>query len=309
MAGGITSRWLRQFVQSSLRPNQLCALSVTFRAQTVETQSLCTSCNKHGRFGHRLVKLWEQPEYTTKPLPVYRTGGRLPTKVQHSNEIVPGRVWTKKLGGGDSREWHWVDRSRLTAEEVNAKSYYQEKVIKVQHDDSRSGMIALVAGPKKERWILATETMEAGTIITNSAKMIPDAEFVDGDAYPVGMIPSGTRICSLEFVPGKGAQIARSAGNYGTILRKEGVRVIIKMPSSREINVDEKCVAVIGKVAAGSHSTKWGSPAQKRAHGIRPGSGRKKMGDDRSTKKLTPVAPMVVIGDKKVLQRSDALEE
>uniref|UniRef100_H2YWL5 Uncharacterized protein n=1 Tax=Ciona savignyi TaxID=51511 RepID=H2YWL5_CIOSA len=263
-----------------------------------------TSSIKNGRYGHRLVKLWEQPEYTTKPLKVYRTGGRLPTSRFNSDDKVPGRKWTSKIGGGLSREWYWIDTKRMTLDEVNNGVIYQERVLKVKEDDNRSGHIALVAGPLKQRWILATETMKPGQLITNCAtELTGGMEFKDGDAYPIGIIPIGTVICSLEFRPGKGAQISRSAGSYCTVMRKQENNTIVQMPSKREIMVNSNCVAVIGRVSNVDHQNeKWGSPQKLREYGLRPKSGRNNIKRDGRFGKKIKVKHMVVIGDKPLRQ-------
>ncbi|XP_002128742.4 large ribosomal subunit protein uL2m [Ciona intestinalis] len=279
----------------------------------LSTEKHChTSAALNGRYGHRLVKLWEQPEYTTKPLKVYRTGGRLPTSRFGSDEKVPGKKWTSKIGGGLPRRWYWVDNNRLTVEEVKNEVIFQERILKVIEDDNRSGHIALVAGPLKQRWILATETMKPGQLITNCATELPGGtEFKDGDAYPVGLIPVGTKVCSLEFRPGKGAQIARSAGAYCTVSRKTNTDTVVQMPSKREIMISSNCVAVIGRVSnIGHDDVKWGSPQRLREYGLRPKSGRPNIKrDGRFGRKIKPPKHTIVIGDKALHQRTTDFEE
>merc|ERR1719277_44776 len=88
--------------------------------------SLTAQDNKcSGRYGGRLVKKWEENGYTTEPLKVWRTGGRLPNTTQ-DGRIVPGRVWNSRIGGGHDRKWYWVDHNRMTVDEVNDGIIYQE---------------------------------------------------------------------------------------------------------------------------------------------------------------------------------------
>lgn len=263
-----------------------------------------------GRYGGRLVKKWEQKEYTTKPLKVWRTGGRLPHTTK-DGRIVPGRVWNSRIGGGHDREWYWVDHNRMTVDEVNDGIIYQEKVLKIIEDENRSGYIALVAGPLKKRWILCTDKMQVGDKITNCAKQIPGAILKSGDAYPVGLLPNGTVICCLEFFPGKGAQIARSAGNFCTINKHIGGRTLIQMPSKREINVDPDCVAVIGKVSNVDHDKERWTPFKRRWYGLRPhyGIGGKIGKDGRSGRKILPPMPTVVVGDRDNIFKTSHLED
>jgi large subunit ribosomal protein L2 len=69
----------------------------------------------------------------------------------------------------------------------------------------------------------------------------------EGDAYPIGSLPINTVICNVETSPGLGGFFARGAGTCCTILRKVGHRVVISIPSKREISLDQMCIAVVGK--------------------------------------------------------------
>jgi len=294
-----------------LKQQNLIEFAVTSYLGCIRDFSLTTQTNKcSGRYGGRLVKKWEEKEYTTKPLKVWRTGGRLPTTLP-DGRIVPGKVWNSRIGGGHDRYWHWVDHNRMTVDEVNNGIIYQEKVLKIIEDDNRSGHIALVAGPLKKRWVMCTDKMKVGDNITNCAKMIPGAILNSGDAYPVGLLPNGTIVCCLEFFPGKGAQIARSAGNFCTISKHVGDRTLIMMPSKREINVDSNCVAVIGRVSNAEHEKERWTPFKRRWYGLRPHYGiQGKIGKDgRSGRKILPPMPTVVVGDRSRIYKSSHLED
>jgi len=311
MSRSTLSGLVKKFAATSISTNLTKeAAPLTCMLMTSNNFSTTSSLKKcSGRYGQKLVKLWEQPKYTTKPLKVWRTGGRLPHELDDGS-IVPGRVWCSRHGGGKDREWWWVDHNRLTHDDVLNGVHYQEKIVKIMEDDNRSGLIALVTGPLKQRWILATVDMKEGGLITNTAKAIPGATYSSGDACPVKLLPSQTVICSLEFFPGKGAQIARSAGNFATIQRHVDDRTIIKMPSGRDINVDSNCVAVVGRVSKVEHNTiGWKSPFYRRILGLRPKKGIKVRRDARYARRSLPPHPCVIIGDKMKFQKQTRLED
>lgn len=265
-----------------------------------------TTCSKEGRYGHRLVKLWEQKDYTTKPLQVFRTGGRLPVGANK----VPGKKWTAKLGGGLKREFYWVQHQRMSQEDVLNEVSFHERIIEIKEDDNRSGYVALVAGPLARRWILATEGMKEGSLINNSAKSLVGAfSGQSGDAFPLKLIPTGTKVCSVEYLPGRGAQIARSAGNSCTVLRKSLSAVVLQLPSGREISVLPNCVAVIGCVSNVEHDEEiWGSPLKRRDYGLRPCSGKWNRKDGRHGRKIHPKRPMIVYDEARAMKDKETLE-
>lgn len=269
-------------------------------------RSFGTTCCQEGRYGHRLVKLWEQKDYTTKPLQVFRTGGRRPVGANK----VPGRKWTAKLGGGLKREFFWVQHQRMSQEDVLHERSFHERVVEIKEDDNRSGYVALVAGPLARRWILATEGMKTGSLIINSAKStVGGFSGQSGDAYPLKLIPTGTKVCSVENLPGRGAQIARSAGNSCTVLRKSSDAVILQLPSGREISVLPNCVAVIGCVSNVEHDEEiWGSPLKRRDYGLRPRSGKWNRKDGRHGRKINPKKPMIVYDEARALKEKGTLE-
>lgn len=293
----------------------LCNSAVVGSGRHLVANSFSTSSlleKSSGRYGHKLVKLWEQKEYTIKPLRVFRTGGRLPN-VRPDGRVVPGRVWCSRHGGGYDREFRWVDHNRLTYDDVQNEVYYQERVELIFEDQMRAGNIALVTGPLKKRWVLATVGMKKGDLITNTAKEIVGVAPKAGDAMPLKLINTGTRVCSFEFYPGKGAQIARAGGNHATVLRHVGGRTIVKMPSGRDINVDSDCVAVIGQVSNPSHlDIHWGSPQFVMDLGLRPKKGiriNKNRIDGRFSKRTPQPHPVVSIGDKLKLTKDSHFED
>lgn len=285
-----------------------CLRPVSTRANILPITYFHTSSYLEGRYGHRLIKLWEQKgKYTTEPLKVWRTGGRLPM----GPEKLPGRKWTAKLGGGLPRQFFWVQHNRISKSDVENERLFFERVMLIKEDDNRSGYIALVGGPTIRRWILATDEMKVGDIIRNCAR--PEAgvfQGKSGDAYPLKLIPTGTTLCSVEVFPGKGATIARSAGNSCQLLRKSENSAILQMPSGREICVHHDCVAVLGKVSNIEHDDEiWGSAQQRFNYGIRPSSGKWHRKDGRHGRKIHPKKPMVVYESADIIKQKKSLED
>ncbi|XP_032071490.1 39S ribosomal protein L2, mitochondrial [Thamnophis elegans] len=210
--------------------------------------------------------LWKcRTKYTIKPIPKPKTGGR-----DHT-----GRVRVNGIGGGNKQCYRMIDFQRLRYSNEAEPSPFEEKVLLVRYDPCRSGHIALVAGDKRKRWIIATENMAVGDIIKTSGKIERMAVSAnDGDAYPVGALPLGTLINNLESHPGKGAQYIRAAGTCGVILRKMSGTAIIQLPSKRQIQVLETCMATVGRVSNVEHNQRdLGKAGRNRWLGKRPDSG------------------------------------
>uniref|UniRef100_A0A2D4JVN8 Large ribosomal subunit protein uL2 n=1 Tax=Micrurus paraensis TaxID=1970185 RepID=A0A2D4JVN8_9SAUR len=210
--------------------------------------------------------LWKcRTKYTIKPIPKPKTGGR-----DHT-----GRVRVHGIGGGNKQCYRMIDFQRLRYPDAADPSPFEEKVLLVRYDPCRSGHIALVAGEKRKRWIIATENMVAGDIIKTSGKIERMAVSAnDGDSYPVGALPLGTLINNLESHPGKGAQYIRAAGTCGVLLRKVSGTAIIQLPSKRQIQVLETCMATVGRVSNVEHNQRnLGKAGRNRWLGKRPDSG------------------------------------
>ncbi|XP_065445955.1 large ribosomal subunit protein uL2m isoform X2 [Chrysemys picta bellii] len=145
-------------------------------------------------------------KYTTRPIGMKKTGGR-----DHT-----GRIAVHGIGGGHKQRYRMIDFQRLRYVPGAESGPYEEKVIQVRYDPCRSADIALVAGGKQKRWIIATENMQPGDLLKTSGhigRMAVSAN--EGDAYPLGALPVGTLINNLESHPGKGAQYIRAAGTCG----------------------------------------------------------------------------------------------
>ncbi|XP_060610431.2 large ribosomal subunit protein uL2m [Anolis sagrei] len=229
--------------------------------------------------------LWKcRMKYTIKPIPLRKTGGR-----DHT-----GRIAVHGIGGGRKQCYRMIDFRRLNYEEGTEPGPFDEKVVQVRYDPCRSADIALVAGGKRKRWIIATENMEVGDIIKTSGhigRMAVSAK--EGDAYPVGALPIGTLINNLESHPGKGAQYIRAAGTCGVLLRKVNGTAIIQLPSKRQMQVLETCMATVGRVSNIDHNKQiLGKAGRNRWLGKRPSSGLWQRKGGWAGRKIRPLPPM-----------------
>ncbi|NWI08211.1 RM02 protein, partial [Crypturellus soui] len=104
--------------------------------------------------------LWKcRVKYTVRPVGMKKTGGR-----DHT-----GRIRVRGIGGGHKRRYRMIDFQRLRYEEGAPAAPFEEKVVRVRYDPCRSADIALVAGGNRKRWIIATENMQPGDVLKNSA--------------------------------------------------------------------------------------------------------------------------------------------
>lgn len=228
----------------------------------------------------------EDGKYTTEKLPIRKLGGRHPET---------GRVVVRTIGGGMKRYFRWVDYKRIGPETVS-ETPLQERVYQVRYDPCRTARIALVANGDHKRWLIATEGTKVGDIITTTSHIprIP-VRPKDGDAHPLGALPIGTRVHSIEKYPNDGAGWCRAAGASAQILRKVGKRVIIQLPSKREMAVSEKCMAVVGQVSNADRMTRFypiGCPRRMRRLGHRPKSGFWHRKDGYCGRKVRPLPPV-----------------
>ena len=165
-----------------------------------------------------------------KPLtePLRRSGGR--------NNAGHLTVWWR--GGGHKRLYRVIDFKR-------SKRDIPAKVLTIEYDPNRSARIALVAYADGEKcYILQPVGIKVGdTIIAGD-----NVDILPGNALPLKNIPLGTMVHNVELRPGKGGQIARSAGSAVQVVAKEGDYVSVKMPSGEVRRIHRQCVATIGQV-------------------------------------------------------------
>ena len=182
-----------------------------------------------------------------------KTGGR-----NHS-----GKITTRHIGGGHKKRYRIVDFKRNKLE-------IPGKVHSIEYDPYRSANIALlhyVDGEK--RYIIAPLGLKVGDMIVSSLK--PDTEIKEGNALPLKFIPLGTFVHNVEMKPGKGGQLARSAGSYAQLVAKEGEYGHVRLPSGGVRLVNLVCTATIGQVGNIDHENiTVGKAGKPRWKGMRP---------------------------------------
>lgn len=184
--------------------------------------------------------------------PLRKTGGR-----NHH-----GKITVRHRGGGFKRRIRTLDIHRTESTE-------NWKVERIEHDPNRSAKIALIRGEGtgELRYILATEKMENGTILSNSQG--PQ----DGTCMTLKDIPLGSQIHSIESSPGRGGQLVRAAGTSATLAGKDldGIRGSVRLPSGKIKKLFLTCRAVIGRVSNGDWQNRViGKAGRNRNLGRRP---------------------------------------
>jgi len=238
--------------------------------------------SRTGRW-NALKEFSERYEYTVRPLPHPRTGGRGPN----------GRIWNHKRGGGHKRKFRMIDWNRC---KEGQEEDLLEKVDSILYDPNRSARIALVAGGEKKRYVIATQNMKAGDIIRSSSKLTKTAvRASEGDSHPVGSLPIGSIVNCVENYPGRGGSFARAAGVTAQLIKKGDETCVLRLPSKQEIVVASACQATLGRVSNPDHNKRViGKAGRNRWLGIRPSSGRWHRKDGRFGRKIKPVPPAKV---------------
>ncbi|MGE4497792.1 MAG: 50S ribosomal protein L2 [Deferribacterales bacterium] len=172
-----------------------------------------------------------------------------------------GRITTRHKGGGEKRKYRLIDFKR-NKDEIAAR------VKTIEYDPNRSARIALVAYEDGEkRYILAPIGMNVGDVIHSGQS----ADIKPGNAKALKDIPVGTVVHNVELRPGKGGQLARSAGTYAQLLSKEGAYCHLRLPSGEIRLVKAECKASIGQVSNQDHeNVSLGKAGRSRWLGIRP---------------------------------------
>ena len=172
-----------------------------------------------------------------------------------------GRTTVRHRGGGNRRKYRIIDFKRQ-------KFDIPGKVLTLEYDPNRSAHIALVEYEDGEkRYIIAPNGLKVGdTIVAGTT-----ADIKPGNALPLANIPTGTFIHNVELYPGKGAQLARAAGNMAQLMAKENGMALLRLPSGELRNVPVQCMATIGQVGNIDHeNVKIGKAGRKRNMGWRP---------------------------------------
>jgi large subunit ribosomal protein L2 len=162
-----------------------------------------------------------------------RTGGRNST----------GRVTSRFIGGGAKQAYRVVDFKR-------DKAGIPAVVASVEYDPCRSARIALLHyADGEKRYILHPDGLKVGAKVTSG----PQADILLGNALPLKNMPAGTVVHNIELKPGKGGQMARSAGSQAQLISKEGGLALLKLPSGEVRRVLLECMATVGQVGNTDH--------------------------------------------------------
>ena len=185
----------------------------------------------------------------------------LTTKKKTGGRNNNGRITTRHIGGGHKKKLRLIDFKR-TLRGVSAE------VVSIEYDPNRSARIALLSytdGTKA--YILAPIGLVVGAQVSSGENAAPEI----GNALPLKTIPLGTTIHNIELVPGRGGQIARSAGQAAVLSNREGGYALVRMPSGEGRQIIEACYATIGQVGNIDHmNVSSGKAGRSRWLGIRP---------------------------------------
>jgi len=180
-----------------------------------------------------------------------KTGGR-------NNQ---GRITTRHIGGGHKKRYRIIDFKR-------DKDNIAAKVERLEYDPNRNANIALLLYIDGERrYIIAPKNLKTGDSVMSGK----DSSIAIGNSLPMKNIPVGTQVHCIEMKPGKGAQIARSAGTVAQIAAIEGDYVTVRLRSGEMRKIFSSCKATIGEVGNSEHNLQsFGKAGAKRWLGVRP---------------------------------------
>ena len=203
---------------------------------------------------HKVLSKFE--EITTdkphKPLlePIKKSGGR----------NSDGKMTMRYRGGGHKRRYRVIDFKR--------NKHMEATVLTVEYDPTRSSNICLVEYKDGEkRYIIAPEGLKPGMTINSGKNASPEV----GHALYLSDIPLGTIVHNIELHPGRGANIARSAGSYAQLAARDGKYAVLKLPSGETRQILVTCMAVVGAVGNSEHNLQVsGKAGRSRWLGRRP---------------------------------------
>jgi large subunit ribosomal protein L2 len=185
----------------------------------------------------------------------------LDNKKRTSGRNNLGKMTVRHRGGGHKRHYRIIDFKR-------DKFGVPGKVATIEYDPNRSARIALVNyADGEKRYIIAPAGIQVGQAILSG----PEADILTGNALPIKNIPLGTQIHNIELKPGKGGQMARSAGSFAQLVAKDGDRAQLRLPSGEIRIVSVLCMATVGQVGNSEHeNVSVGKAGRTRWKGIRP---------------------------------------
>jgi large subunit ribosomal protein L2 len=183
--------------------------------------------------------------------PLKKSGGR-------NNK---GRMTVRHRGGGHKRRYREIDFKR-------SKDGVPARVASIEYDPNRSARIALlVYRDGDKRYIIAPDGLKVGDQVMSGPTASPEL----GNALSLGRIPLGSYVHAIEMKPGKGAQLARSAGTFAQLLARTERYATLKLPSGEVRQVPVNCMATIGTTSNPDHmNIDYGKAGRKRWLGVRP---------------------------------------
>ncbi len=183
------------------------------------------------------------------------------TKKKTNGRNNQGKITVRHRGGGVKRKYRLIDFKRI-------KDGITAVVASIEYDPNRSANIALLNYKDGQKaYIIAPKDLKVGSIVESGEKV----DIKVGNAMPIMNIPVGTVIHNIELRPGKGAQLARSAGNSAQILGREDKYVLVRLASGETRKILGTCRATIGVVGNEDHGlVKIGKAGRTRHMGIRP---------------------------------------
>jgi large subunit ribosomal protein L2 len=172
-----------------------------------------------------------------------------------------GRVTSRFIGGGHKQAYRIIDFKR-------DKTGVPAKVAAIEYDPNRSARIALLHyADGEKRYIIAPVGLEVGRTVVSG----PEADILVGNALPLRNIPPGTVVHNVELKPGKGGQMARSAGSQAQLVSRESDYALLKLPSGETRRVLVECMATVGQVGNVEHeNVSLGKAGRTRWLGKRP---------------------------------------
>ena len=183
------------------------------------------------------------------------------TLKKNAGRNTRGKITVRHRGGGTRPKYRIIDFKR-------DKDNIPGNVTTIEYDPNRTANIALITyADGEKRYIVAPNGLKVGDVIYSG----PESDIKVGNSLPLANIPVGTIIHNIEMRPGKGAQMARSAGNGAQLMAKEEKYAQVRLPSGEVRKVLLNCRATIGEVGNGEHGNiQIGKAGRKRHMGIRP---------------------------------------
>lgn len=182
----------------------------------------------------------------------------------HGGRNNRGRITVRHQGGGVKRNYRLIDFKRNDKDGINGT------VTGIQYDPNRSADIALITyADGEKRYIICPDTLKVNDVICAGLDIAPKV----GNCLPISNIPLGTKVCCVELKPGKGAQLARSAGNYATVVNysDNNKYMLVRLSSGEDRFILATCRATIGEVSNKQNKLiKLGKAGASRKLGIRP---------------------------------------